>query len=334
MPDADETAPRPLPSLPRPRPSLRDWAELVRLPTVFTVIADVAAAFLFVAGGASPSGRFATVVAAGVALYWAGMVLNDLFDLDQDRRERSTRPLASGRIGVSAARGAGWGLLGVGVVLGAASGFVPAAGDDPTWLPAVIAGLLAVAIVAYDGPLKPTPAAAAAMGACRLLSFLLGAAAALPAPGVVEGPPIPRFILGIACGFGLYVMGITTVGRREAVGDRRIQFFTGLVVTTIGVAILAFAPRIAGPRPDWHVSTLGTFPLLIFLIAGPVIVRQGRLLFDAPPRRIQASVRVGVLTIIPLAAAFAFLGAGPAWGIAIFALVVPSLALASRFRVT
>ncbi len=327
MPDAARTATRS-----RSRP--RDWAELVRLPTVFTVIADVAAAFLFVAGGASPPGRMATVVAAAVALYWAGMVLNDLFDLEQDRRERSTRPLASGRIATSAAWRAGWGLLGVGVLLGAASGYVPSGDADPTWLPALIAGLLAVAIVAYDGPLKATPAAPAAMGACRLLSFLLGAAVALPAPGVAEGPPIPRFVLGIACGFGLYVMGITAVGRREAVGDRRIQFFTGLVVTTIGAAILAFAPRLAGPRPDWHASTLGTFPLLIFLIAGPVIVRQARLLVDAPPRRIQAAVRVGVLTIIPLAAAFAFLGAGPAWGIAIFALVVPSLALASRFRVT
>ena len=317
-----------------PRSRLAEWAQLVRLPTTFTVLADVGAAFLLIAGGPDPTGRLVLVLAAGLALYWAGMILNDLFDLEQDRRERSTRPLAAGRIDVSQARVAGWGLLGLGVLLGSASGMVPLGGLDPTWLPAAVAASLAVMIVAYDGPLKQTVLAPAAMGACRCLSFLLGATAALPAPGMEPGPWVPRFVVAIAFGFGVYIMGITTVGRREAIGDRRINFFTGLVVTVVGAAMLAFAPQLAGPRADWHVPTGRTFPSLIFLIAGPVVVRQARLLIDAPPQRIQYSVRVGVLTIIPLAAAFAFLGAGPGWGITVFLLVVPSLVLASRFRVT
>ena len=35
---------------------------------------------------------------ASTLLYWSGMVWNDYFDLEQDRKERPGRPLASGRI--------------------------------------------------------------------------------------------------------------------------------------------------------------------------------------------------------------------------------------------
>ena len=52
------------------------------MPNVFTVIADVSAAFLLVAHGPEPVGRWLCVVAAGIALYWAGMILNDVFDVD------------------------------------------------------------------------------------------------------------------------------------------------------------------------------------------------------------------------------------------------------------
>ena len=95
--------------------------QLVRLPNVFTVLADVGAAFLLVGGGPLPVARFALVLAAGVALYWAGMILNDVFDLQKDQAERKTRPVASGAISVNAAKSAGWGFLILGVLLAAAS---------------------------------------------------------------------------------------------------------------------------------------------------------------------------------------------------------------------
>lgn len=308
------------------------------MPNVFTVLADVAAAFLLVAGGARPWGSLAVVLAAGVSLYWAGMVLNDLFDLEQDRRERSSRPLAAGRISVGAARRAGWGLLLTGVLLGAASGFVggngvAVGGDGGGWMPAAVAAALAFAIVAYDGPLKRTPLAAWAMGGCRFLSFLLGGTAAIAA-GATDRDTIPGYLPLIAAGFGLYVAGVTIIGRREAVGIQRGAILTGLAVTLGGVMLMAWTPRLAAADMPWNVDTGRTFPLLIGLVAAPVLGRQARLWWHAEPSRVQSAVRVGVLTIIPLAACFALLGAGPGAGIAVFALMIPSLALASRFRVT
>jgi 4-hydroxybenzoate polyprenyltransferase len=297
------------------------WAQLVRLPNVFTVIADVGAAFLLVAHGPDPVPQFILILLAGIALYWGGMILNDVFDIDRDRQERPTRPIAAGHVSLSAATRVGWILLIVGVAIALACGYVPG----------TVALVLAAMIVAYDGPLKSTPLAPAAMGACRVLSFLLGASAAL---AFDDGVEIPRYIIGIAGGFGVYIMGITTMARDEATAGRSPLLATGLVVTIVGIGLLAVSPQIADQPNAWHTDVQRTFPLLVGMIGLPVILRAGRAVLEPTPTNIQNAIRVGILSIIPLAAAMAFLGAGPIWGLAVFALVVPAIALAAKFRVT
>src|SRR5438034_11690528 len=74
------------------------WARLVRLPNVFTALADIGLGIL-VAGpvtvGAAPA---ALLLLASACLYCGGMVWNDYFDVEQDRRERPFRPIPSGAI--------------------------------------------------------------------------------------------------------------------------------------------------------------------------------------------------------------------------------------------
>ncbi len=328
------------------RSALYSWAQLVRLPNVFTILADVAAAFLLVAHGSGPRGRFALVLIAGVCLYWAGMILNDVFDREKDKQERSSRPLASGAIGLASARMAAAVLLVLGIVAGFASGRVPSDEYLPTWLPGGIALAIAACVIAYDGPLKRTPLAPALMGGCRVLSFLLGAAPvlmAVPIPGdlaPVDLAPIdlsalvPYYVLAIALGFGTYIMGLTLFGRKEASGQGGQHLQTGTLLAGLGTVMLAFAPQLAKQPQSWHVSTLVAFPVLVGLIAFPVVLRAFRACNAPTPAKIQATMRIGILTIIPLGASFALLGAGPWWAIGIFALVVPSLLLSAKFRVT
>lgn len=310
---------------------LTSWAQLVRLPNVFTVIADVSAAFLLVSGGADPPLRLAAIILAGVSLYWAGMVLNDVFDVERDRSERPSRPIPAGLITRRQAAIAGWALLGMGVLLAALSGNLPGR-TGGTWLPAGVAFLLAIAIVAYDGPLKSTPAAPVAMGSCRLLSFLLGASPAVAL--AAEGTLFPIYILCIAAGFGIYITGITTMARDEASGGASATLSVGLILTVLGSVALAFAPRVAEQPHRWYVSPSTVFPIMIGMIAFPVVVRGARAVIDPTPVKIQSTIRVGVLTIIPLAASFALLGAGPTWGVCVLALMIPAFILAKRFRVT
>src|SRR5262245_19389004 len=125
---------------------LRAYAELVRLPNAFTAMADICLGGLVTRtmAGALPGREFLLLLAASTCLYSGGMVWNDFFDVDQDRRERPGRPLPSGRVSRGAAAGFATGLCQVGVGCAALAGSAP------------IAGLLVLAILLYDAWLKRT----------------------------------------------------------------------------------------------------------------------------------------------------------------------------------
>ena len=74
--------------------TLRALIQLVRLPAVFTILADGWMAFL-VSNPTFHTGAFLHLLAASVFYYWAGMVLNDLFDAQKDAVERPERPIPS-----------------------------------------------------------------------------------------------------------------------------------------------------------------------------------------------------------------------------------------------
>src|SRR5947209_11417835 len=101
----------------------RAYAQLVRLPNVFTAMADITLAAL--AAGALP-GRwfgFVLLLLASACLYCGGMVWNDFFDVEQDRRERPFRPLPSGKVSRGAAARLGAVLLAAGVGLAGLAGW-------------------------------------------------------------------------------------------------------------------------------------------------------------------------------------------------------------------
>ena len=81
----------------RPAPErVRAWAELLRLPALFTVPGDALAGAA--AAGARPGRRTALAVGTSLCLYQAGMALNDWADREEDAVARPHRPLPSGRI--------------------------------------------------------------------------------------------------------------------------------------------------------------------------------------------------------------------------------------------
>src|SRR5438309_11761671 len=96
---------------------LLDFARLMRLPNAFTAIADICLGAL-VTGVALPERLvpFLFLLLASTCLYWSGMVWNDYFDIEQDKRERPLRPLASGRVAVATAFRIGVVLMALGIV--------------------------------------------------------------------------------------------------------------------------------------------------------------------------------------------------------------------------
>src|SRR5262249_6308977 len=149
----------------------RAYAQLVRLPNVFTAVADIALGA--VVAGSLP-GRwlpFVLLALSSACLYSAGMVWNDFFDLEQDRKERPSRPLSSGRVSRVAAAGFGVALLLGGLLFSLLAGWSLAGsredGSGIVWTPTILALLLIGAILLYDCWLKRTWAGPLGMGLCR-----------------------------------------------------------------------------------------------------------------------------------------------------------------------
>ncbi|MFJ6939987.1 SCO3242 family prenyltransferase [Streptomyces sp. NPDC101132] len=203
---------------------LRAWAELLRVPAVFTVPGDALAGAA--AAAVRPGRGTALAVAASLCLYEAGMALNDWADRDEDAVARPHRPLPSGRVRPGAALAAAGGLTAAGLALAARAGRPALA----------VAAPLAVTVWAYDLKLKHTPAGPAAMAAARSLDLLLGAAASA---GTVRPALRPALLLGG------HTYAVTQVSRREAEGGSTAAPLAALAATTVLAALLGRGP---GPR--------------------------------------------------------------------------------------
>src|SRR5262245_20513147 len=292
---------------------LRNFAQLVRLPNVFTALADIGLGAL--ATGALPGNwlPFVLLLLASACLYCGGMVWNDYFDIEQDRRERPFRPLPSGRVTPREALLLGAGLLGGGFVLTAVAGL--ALGPGRLVAPVLIAGLLVAAILLYDGWLKRTWAGPLGMGTCRFLNVLLGLTLA-PAEHL-DGPGKAHLALVV----GLYIVGVTWFARTEArVSNQRA--LAGAALVMLGSLLLA---RLLPARlePD---TPSPLFPYLLvglgFLIGLPVC----RAITSPTPPRVQAAVKRSLIGLVLLDATLATALAGTV-GLVILILLVPVLYL-------
>ncbi len=305
----------------KPRGGVLPWLRLMRLPNVFTAIADVSMGYLFVRYTVDDVPLLVCLIAASACLYTAGMVFNDLFDREIDARERPFRPIPSGRVSASAAGLLGTILLIVGVVLGAVSGWLPSATAEMPWRGGLIAIALAGCILGYDGFIKHTPLGPVAMGACRFFNVLLGMSAGSPA----DGAQFLGYGLGeilAATGIGVYIVGVTWFSRSEAGVSRSTSLMGALAVMLSGVAILG-ASLLHVPVRGSHF----TYWLLLGLLMFGVLRRGSVAALDPVPEKVQAAVKLSILSLIWLDATMAVAVSGPEYGVAIAALLIPALIL-------
>jgi 4-hydroxybenzoate polyprenyltransferase len=190
--------------------SARAFLQLLRPPNLFTVPGDPLCGALLASHGLW-SWRVAPCVAVSLCAYCAGLVINDLADYAEDLRERPTRPLPSA--GVS--RGAA---LGMAAFFIAAALAAAACVSIPLLM---LTGLLLAEILWYNLMAKKNALfAPAAMGLCRGISVLVGAAA--------MGPP-PVLAMGAAGAVAVYIAGVTMLARGET-GNPRIPPLIGALI--------------------------------------------------------------------------------------------------------
>ncbi|WP_447041399.1 SCO3242 family prenyltransferase [Streptomyces sp. DSM 118878] len=325
----------------------RDWAELLRLPALFTVPGDALAGAATT--GLTPNRRTLLAITSSLCLYEAGMALNDWADQAQDAVERPERPLPSGRIAPPAALAAATALTAAGLTAAARAGRPALA----------VAGALAGTVWAYDLGLKHTPAGPAAMAAARGLDLLLGATATA-GPG--DRRPT-RAALPSATALATHTLAVTVVSRREAQGGSSAAPLAALVVAgVVGRLVGGGAPGAVngapGDREDGsgahggdsgsrvrHAPSLGTADtrvaprqVLRAALALAYVGTAAKPLFHAvlnpSPPLTQRAVGGGIRAMIPLQAALA--ARAGAVGTALFtaALVPAARRFARKVSVT
>jgi 4-hydroxybenzoate polyprenyltransferase len=298
---------------------LRAYAQLVRLPNVFTAVADIALGAL--AAGALPSRwlPFLLLALTSGCLYCSGMVWNDFFDLEQDRKERPSRPIPSGRVSRGTAARFGAALFAAGLFVAGLAGWTISAWRDPetgsplVWTPLILALFLIAAILLYDGWLKRTLAGPLGMGLCRFLNVLLG----LSIAGVFgDGRNVH-----LATIVGVYIVGVTWFARTEARLSNQRELMGAAGVMLLG--LLLALPLPLGLKPN--MGTL-VFPYLLvalgFLLGLPV----SKAIVTPTPPSVQAAVKRAIMGLVVLDAILATPFAG-LWGLLLLVLLVPALYL-------
>ena len=310
-----------------PAATLVTYMQLFRIANVFTAMADVAMGFLFVHGAFAPLPVFGCLIAACSLLYTAGMVLNDVYDVEVDSRDRPARPIPSGRVSLGTARGLGYGMLLCGVGLGWFSGFLGDVEGAIAWRGGVIASLLGVCVVLYDAVLKATPAGPVAMGACRFLNVLLGMSFAAPASVGWNLAGYGAHHMIVAGGIGIYVVGVTVFARTEAKESSAWRLWFGTAVMMAGIAVLGLLHRNLPIGLPPNVESETVWIVLLGLLAFSILRRSSTAAMDPTPRQVQLAVKHAVMSIIVLDAAVALEVANWYYALAVLALLIPAVVL-------
>ncbi len=288
---------------------LRAYARLVRLPNLPTALADICLAglvlFMRMKGGESefPFVSFFLLLLCSACLYCGGMVWNDYFDVEQDKRERPSRPIPSGQVSTKEAAMLGWLLFAIALSL--------------AWLVSTLSFWLAVSLVfaifLYDGAAKRSWMGPISMGLCRFLNILLGLS--------MTGSTTELWHFHLAFVVGLYIVGVTWYARTEARQSHQLSLQGAGIVILASFILAAPLPLHWEPRPN---SIL--FPYLLvamgFFIGIPLI----RGILRPSPRYVQAGVKRCLLGLIILDAVLATALAGTI-GLLILILIIPSILL-------
>lgn len=253
----------------------------MRAPNLFTVPGDPLAGYLFANGGFI-DWTIWLPIAASLALYAGGLLMNDVADLKEDLAERPDRPLPSG---AASRRNA---IIAIVLLIAVAFALLAVAAR----LPAILCGAAIIgAISSYNLCTKHIPVVGALnMGLCRSLSVMLGASV-----GPISQPVlaiIPAVIIGV------YIATITNLARHET--KVRTPLFARLLPGVALVIGCTLGARYASQSPA------ATPAIYIFALAAISGIWLAAKLFRKPPAPLPPLIGAHIRLLLLLQAAFCF----------------------------
>ena len=308
---------------------LKSWMQLMRIGNVFTAFANILMGYLVVL---SDNGIFtlsahealplAGLLAATFCLYSAGMVLNDVFDIEQDKEQRSERPLVAGAISLRVAARFGTGLMLAGILFASTAGIRGC----------LLGCAIAVSVLLYNRVLKKTPLAPLMMGMCRTFNVLLGMSYVdVSNKAIFCG--FEKHHLLIAGGIGIFVAGLTWFARTEARTSNRGLLSFGVAIMALGFVCLASFPTELAQSGRLQLKPDST-GLLFGVLAILILYRAVNAIFDPRPERVQVGVIHCLRSLIFLDACVVAIVSHSSMAVLTIVLLLPMLIITKWIRAT
>ncbi|MFZ0252698.1 MAG: UbiA family prenyltransferase [Nitrososphaeraceae archaeon] len=296
--------------------SIKDYLVLVRLPNLFTLPSNILVGMATVSSLAftlTSFTQFLLLVTISVLLYCVGIVLNDLYDFDIDKKERPNRPLPSGKISRRSAI----------VLVAIFSTLVLILSLQVSFSTLVISSILFSVIFGYDKYLKNTYAGPFTIASARVMNILLGTSVSLRSVDSYSQIVTLTFVLIITF---VYVSLIGFISRYEVHGfsDNTKLLLPPAIVATVISSIILF-------------TLMGFFKLesliILSLFSFIMIISFSRI-YRRDSGRTQQIVRNMILSIIVLDSTFLTGIIGIELGLVVLTLMAPLLVLANKMYMT
>lgn len=296
------------------RPNFKDYLILVRLPNLFTLPSNILVGFVIVSSLTLTSYvQVLLLVTISILLYCVGLILNDLFDYNIDKKERPDRPLASGKV----SRRAAICLVTVFSVLALGLSLIVSIST------LVTSSFLFALIFGYDKFLKKTQAGPFTIAAARVTNVMLGASVNFSHIGGFPQLIILTFVLTITF---VYVCLIGFISRNEVHGfPKNIKLFLIPVI----IAIIIFSIAIFSLMGFFKYDSLIILAFFSFIMAITLYKIRKQ---DSPG--IQRIVQNMILSIIVLDSTFLSGIRGIELGLVVLVLLAPLLILARKMYMT
>ena len=329
---------------------LGQYLLLIRAPNLFTVPSNILSGYFATTllGDANIT-QLLLLIFSSIFLYVAGIILNDYFDINVDRKERPNRPLASGQITKRSA------------LLIATSSIV--AGNvlswSVSWNSFIISFCLTIVIFIYNCWLKHNRVGnPLTMGLARFLNVLLGGSSAL---GLITNMDLTLVFIGY-CLF-LYTASISLLSMKEVSTGERLSNKAWIPIVLSFSTVLLTVGSIIVAGFSGYFQTVFIFNLVIFSCIMGIsffnlfsrlkqitnLTSQGQSKEGYPKveeesvesmnqanisREIQHIVKTMILSIVVLDSIFLSGLVGIYAGFAVLLLVIPPILLGRKLYVT
>lgn len=296
--------------------NFKDYLLLIRLPNLFTLPSNIILGFVLVSTFTMTITsviQILMLVTISILLYCVGLVLNDLFDYEVDKKERPNRPLASGKITKKVS-------IILVTILAAISLILSLLVSVTTFS---ISVLLLVIIFGYDKYLKNTLAGPFTIAAARVTNIILGTTVNIN--GLENFPQNVLFMLILTITF-VYVSLVGFLSRYEVQGfSVKIKsYLIPAIIAGIIFSIVIF-------------NLIGLFKyqsLLILALFSLIMAKTIYRIHNKDSTGIQQAIKQMILSIIVLDSTFLTGIAGLEIGLPVLILLAPLLVLARKMYMT